>query len=90
MTLERASGTCEIPICGSHYNLEVEHLIDVRFFKEPPDADYLENTVVLCLPHHDWWTSLKKKYMNRLRKANAPRDVALHVFKQLFPNPDGN
>lgn len=85
-SLDRASGRCEIPICQSRYNLEVEHIIDVRYFPQPDDADYLENTVVLCLPHHDWWSSLKTDYMNRLRKALSPRQAALDLFREYFPN----
>jgi hypothetical protein len=88
-TLARASGQCEIPICSSIYRLEAEHIIDVRYYGKPSDADYLENILVLCPPHHDWWSQAKVKYMDDFKSAQlqdeSPRRGALRILGRLFP-----
>ena len=86
-SLSRANNCCESPTCGSHKNLEVDHIIDVRFFPKPSDADYLKNTLVLCWVHHDWWSSKKKKHMDLLRRSESPRQKALEILRNLLP-PD--
>ena len=87
--MARVHHRCEVPICDSPYYLEAEHIIDVRYHGKPSEADYLENMLVLCLPHHDWWSQVKVRYMHEFRSAESsnesPRGIALEVLDGFFP-----
>lgn len=67
---------CECRICGRGedelgMSPDVHHIIRIREFEEPEDANYLENLVCLCPKHH-----------NLIEKNNFSCDVQAALFDQ--------
>lgn len=48
--IERDNSECQI--CGESELIDVHHIIPRREFQNADEADFLENLVVLCRPHH--------------------------------------
>lgn len=63
--LERDRFRCQNADCGMTYTehkeqhdgegLNVHHIVRVRAFDRPEDANFLENLITLCDEHHDEW-----------------------------------
>jgi len=52
---------CKVPVTESTSHLH--HLREVRFFKNPVDANTLPNVVVLCIPCHQVRTEIRRQQL---------------------------
>lgn len=67
IAMARAGGKCER--CKKKKPVHVHHILPVRYFSDPADAHFLENTLAVCLPcHQEEHRQLKHRFplFNRL------------------------
>lgn len=50
------------------WRLEVHHIVPVREFDEPEDANRLENLITLCRPHHQMYENLPVRPVQEVKK----------------------